>query len=239
MVLENRMTAQWANPASVEEAIIIQKEMAASLILQDELPPSLSYIGGMDVSNNLFDPSKQVFSGAVILSYPDLQIEESSSCIQKQTFPYIPGLLSFRETPILVETFQQLRIKPQCILVDGHGIAHPRKLGIASHLGLLLNIPTIGVAKKILVGTPSKELNDFPGSYVSLIYRGEQRGFLVRTKRNTRPLIISPGHKISLETALEITLSCLNGYRLPEPTRQAHLAANASRVSHLKSSFHS
>ena len=146
-----------------------------------------------------------------------------------QPFPYIPGLLGFREVPLLVELYQKLTLKPDLLFVDGHGICHPRKLGIASHLGIVLDIPTIGVAKSILVGEIEKPLGDDIGSLSPLIWKGETIGMAVRTKRRCSPLIISAGHKVTLDYAVELVLSCLKGYKLPEPTRQSHLAAGICR----------
>lgn len=218
----------WLFPTSAAEAISAQADMARQVIQEDVINvPSL--IGGMDVSNNLYDPEQMIHASAVVLSYPSLQVIDEASVSQKQTFPYIPGLLGFRESPALVEAFQRLRIKPEVLMIDGHGISHPRGLGIASHLGVLLDIPTLGVAKSILVGKPAGPLGPEAGAQIPLMWKGRIIGMLLRTKVRSNPLIISAGHKISLPSAVKLVQSCLKGYRLPEVTRQAHLAANVCR----------
>jgi deoxyribonuclease V len=136
--------------------------------------------------------------------------------------PYVPGLLSFREAPAVLGAFRQLRQQPQLVLVDGAGIAHPRRIGIASHLGLWLDLPTIGCAKSLLTGTYKKaELGEEAGSWVPLTYHHETIGAVVRTRTRVNPLFISLGHRISLETSIKYVLACGRGYRLPEPTRLA------------------
>ena len=221
---------EWILPKSIQEAKEAQRVMASRLILEDRLGEWQS-IGGVDVSNNLYDPKQMVYAACVVLSVPSLQVMEQASVSQKQTFPYIPGLLGFREAPALVKAFRKLKKKPDLLIVDGHGISHPRGLGIASHLGLLLDIPTIGVAKSILFGSPAGSLGSDVGAEVALVEGRQLLAMLLRTKARSHPLIISPGHKISLKTAVKIVKSCLKGYRLPEATRQAHLAANATRKS--------
>ena len=134
--------------------------------------------------------------------------------------PYIPGLLSFREAPCVLGAFARLRQQPDLVLVDGQGIAHPRRLGIASHLGLWLDMPTIGCAKSILVGHHA-DLSEEAGAWVPLLDKGETIGAVVRTRAHVKPIIVSLGHRISLETSLGYVLACCKGYRLPEPTRQA------------------
>lgn len=219
-------------PLTIAEAKKIQEEMAAKVCLHDHFATPLLHIAGFDVSNNLYDPKKMVYASAVVLSYPELALVETAVYAERQDFPYVPGLLGFREAPSLVNAFQKLSVKPDLILVDGHGISHPKGLGIASHLGVLLDIPTIGVAKSILVGKAAAPLADEPGSLVPLVWKDRQIGSLLRTKKRCSPLIISAGHKICLETAINIVKSCLRGYRLPEATRLAHLAANACRKKH-------
>jgi deoxyribonuclease V len=183
----------------------------------------------MDISHNLYDPSEIIYAAALILNFSDLQVTERAFTAEKQSFPYVPGFLGFREAPALINAYQQLKIKPDILFVDGHGISHPRRLGIASQIGVLLDIPTIGVAKSILVGKPAAPLSEEPGNQTPLLWKKQTIGMFLRTKKRSNPLIISSGHKISLERAIEIVKACLRGYRLPEPTRQAHLAANAFR----------
>ena len=144
------------------------------------------------------------------------------------TMPYVPGLLSFRELPLVLTAWDRLRQKPDLVLVDGHGIAHPRGLGIASHLGLAIDRPTIGCAKSILVGR-HEPLAPARGSMAPLVHHGETVGYAVRTKDKVNPVFVSCGHRVSQETAVRWVLECARGYRLPEPTRQAHLASNQLR----------
>jgi deoxyribonuclease V len=220
---------QWLFPSNIDEAKAAQKEMCQKVILSDSTEKSLLHVAGMDVSNTPFDPEQLIYGAAVVLSYPSLTVVEIITRLDKQPFPYIPGLLGFREVPTLFHTYNQLSIKPDVIMVDGHGVSHPRGLGIATHLGILLEVPTIGVAKTILVGSPASPLPENPGSMVPLIWKGREIGIVLRTKQRATPLIISAGHKITLPTAVQLVLSCLKEYRLPEPTRQAHLAANRCR----------
>lgn len=213
----------------MKEAQAAQKEMAKKVVLEDVFSKPIKYIGGMDVSNTPFDPKQLIFTAVVVQSYPSLSIEQVSTQVDKQTFPYIPGLLGFREVPTLIQAFNKLSLLPDMIMVDGHGISHPRGLGIASHLGVLLDIPTIGVAKSILVGEPVASLPEEPGSMVPLLWKGKEIAMMVRTKKKCTPLIISAGHKISLNTSIQLVMSCIKKHRLPEPTRYAHLEANKCR----------
>lgn len=223
--------SRWLFCQNAEEAREAQNEMAKQVILEDNFKKPLNYIGGMDISNTPFDPAQMVFGAAVICSYPSLSIVETSTQSNQQKFPYVPGLLGFREAPTLVEAYNKLSFSPDVIMVDGHGISHPRGLGVASHLGVLLDIPTIGVAKSILIGSLRSPLPEEVGSMVPIIWKDAEIAMAVRTKKRCSPMIISAGHKITLPTAVELVLNCLKKYRLPEPTRFAHLAANQYRVS--------
>ncbi|CUI17049.1 endonuclease V [Candidatus Protochlamydia naegleriophila] len=223
-----QVPSNWLYPDSLEEAKKVQNELASRVLLQDDFNP-LRLLGGMDVSNNPYDPKKMVYAAVVTLDVKSLTLESKAHAAKQQPFPYIPGFLGFRESPPLIEAFQKLPKCPDLFLVDGQGISHPRRLGIASHIGVLLDIPTIGVAKNILVGKPQGELGESIGDYIPLIANGEEVGVLLRTKSKCNPLIISPGHRISLKTAIEIVLACMANYRLPEPTRHAHLTANECR----------
>ncbi len=218
----------WLYPSSLEEAKEVQTTLFKKIIISDHFNIPL-LIGGMDVSNNLYDPTQMIYATTVLLDFQTLEVIDQVFAAEKQEFPYIPGFLGFREAPALVHAFEKLTTKPDILLVDGHGISHPRGLGIASHIGALLDIPTIGVAKSILIGKPQDLLDDEAGSQTPLIWKNQTIGMLIRTKKRSNPLIISPGHRISLQTSIEIVLKTLRGYRLPEPTRQAHLAANFFR----------
>ena len=219
---------EWLYPASIQAASQVQQLLAARILIEDHLQTPHT-IAGMDVSNNLKTPDL-IYAAAVNLDWPSLTMQERAFINQEQKFPYIPGFLGFREAPALVEAFRQLQSPPQLIFVDGHGISHPRRLGVASHIGVLLDVPTIGVAKSILVGHPASPLGSLPGDQVPLMWKDKQIATVLRTKLRCNPLIISVGHKITLETAVQYVLQGLKGYRLPEPTRQAHLAANVARL---------
>jgi deoxyribonuclease V len=163
----------------------------------------------------------------VVVSYPEFKIAETEIVEGELNFPYVPGLLSFRESPLILSACERLTVTPDLFLVDGQGIAHPRRMGFASHLGLFLNIPTIGCAKSLLCGThemPGIE----PGSYAEIIDKGEVIGAALRTKRGMNPIYVSIGHKINLQGAIHWALECCRGYRIPEPTRLAHLAAGGN-----------
>jgi deoxyribonuclease V len=224
---------QWLFFESIDNAKAAQKEMAKKVLLEDAFNKPIEFIGGMDVSNTPFDPEQMIFGATIVCSYPSLSILQKGIHANKQTFPYVPGLLGFREVPTLIQAYNQLSLFPDVIMVDGHGVSHPRGLGIASHVGVLLDIPTMGVAKSILVGTPATPLSEEVGSMVPLLWKGKEIAMMVRTKKRCSPLIISAGHKITLKTAVQLVMSCLKKYRLPEPTRYAHLAANEIRRSFL------
>lgn len=201
-----------------------QLARAAEVIREDDfevMPPR--YIGGADVG---FEQGGEITRAAlVILEYPSLQLVEHRVARIATTMPYIPGYLSFREYPALMAAWQQLEHRPDLLMVDGQGIAHPRRLGVASHFGLLVDVPTLGVAKSRLCGT-FEPLADEPGASQPLMDKGEQIGFVLRSKIRCNPLFISPGHRISPATALRLVESCLKGYRLPEPTRWADAVAS-------------
>jgi len=224
---------EWLFPNSIVEAKSVQHIMAENVLLKNE-DTYPKYIAGMDVSNNLFDPTQMIYASAVVLSFPELELIETAALAEVQKFPYVTGLLGFREAPALINAFNQLKVKPDLIMVDGHGISHPRGLGIASHIGVLLDIPTIGVAKSILIGTPIGELKEAAGAQVPLFWKGREIARVLRTKTRCNPLYISAGHRITLDRAVELVERCLKGYRLPECTRQAHLAANACRKNFLQ-----
>lgn len=190
-------------------------------------------VAGVDVSNNLRDPEGWIYAAIVVLSWPALTVLETATDSFQSTFPYIPGFLGFREAPALVQAYAQLTQKPDVLFVDGHGVSHPRGLGIASHLGVLLDCPAIGVAKSILVGKPAREPGPMPGDQAPLVWKGQEIATVLRTRKNTNPLYISVGHRLSQTQAVEWVLAACKGYRLPEPTRQAHLAANVLRKSRL------
>lgn len=179
-------------------------------------------IAGIDVSVARFAGTGRV--AIVVLDYSSLELIDTAVYEGKISFPYVPGLLSFREAPLIIEAWKQLSVKPDIIMVDGQGIAHPRRFGIAAHLGLLFDIPSIGCAKSRLIGSHDI-LPDKAGSHTLLKDNNETIGAAVRTRNGVKPLYISIGHKIDLAGAIETVFKCCRGYRLPEPTRMAHMAA--------------
>ncbi len=210
---------------SSQEAIQIQKELRSWLDLTT-LPGTVRRVAGTDVSFSR--KSGRIWAGVVVLSFPELSKVEEQWIQDKVSFPYIPGLLSFRELPVLLKAIKKMESDPDLILCDGQGIAHPRGLGLASHLGLLVDRATIGCAKSRLVGDFS-ELGQQKGSYTPLWYKGQTVGAVLRTRRGVKPLFISPGNRITLDESVEIVLACCRKYRMPEPTRQAHLLVSGLR----------
>jgi deoxyribonuclease V len=207
------------------EAIEVQKRLR-SLVKIDPRKREVKRIAGADVSFNKY--SETIYSGIVVLSFPELKIIESVGIRSVAKFPYLPGLLSFRETPSLLEAWERLESRPDVLMLDGQGLAHPRRFGLACHVGLLLDLPTIGCAKSILVGEHD-ELAAAAGSRAPLIDRGEQVGVALRTKKNVTPVYVSTGHLIDLASAVDLVLKSAPKYRQPEPTRQAHLLVNRLR----------
>lgn len=208
---------------SIPEARELQLRLAGEVICRSAISkPRL--VAGLDISVKRNGPAR---AAAVVLTYPGMELAEVQTLEGEPPFPYIPGLLSFREAPLMLAVCERLKMTPELIMVDGQGIAHPRRFGIASHLGVLLDIPTIGCAKSRLCGQyemPGEE----PASYRELTDNGEVIGAVLRTKKGTKPLFISVGHRTDLTTAIEYVLDCCRGYRLPQPTRTAHLAAGGS-----------
>ena len=202
-------------------AVEIQKELAARVSRVGTLTGP-RFIAGVDISVNRW--SKTGTGAVVILNYPELELVEVQVITDRVDFPYIPGLLSFRELPLIIKACEKLTIKPDLIMVDGQGYAHPRRMGIASHLGLLLNVPTIGCAKSRLCGDCAGPGNE-EGNYSELIDKGEVIGAALRTRADTNPVYVSIGHMIDLPAAMHWVLACCRGYRLPEPARLAHQAA--------------
>lgn len=199
-----------------EEAIRIQYTLRKKLSLRKKLG-SIDIIAGADVAYR----KGKAIAGVVVLEFPGLKLIEKQYTISPVTFPYIPGLLSFREGPALLRAFQKIRIEPDVILFDGQGIAHPRRMGIATHLGLFLDRPTIGCAKSILVGDYTIP-DDCKGKYCLLKENGEVIGAALRTKEGVKPVFVSPGNMIDLLSAIRIVLECAGQYRMPEPIRQTH-----------------
>ena len=164
---------------------------------------------------------RKIFAVAVVIKLVTFEIIETKSAVRKVTFPYIPGLLSFREAPVCIAAANKLKTEPDLFIIDGQGIAHPRRLGLAAHLGLFFDRPTVGCAKSRLTGS-FKEPAVKKGSYSLLTDKGQTIGAVVRTRKNVKPVFVSVGHKCTLDDAINVTLTCTTKYRLPEPTRLAH-----------------
>ncbi len=214
----------------LEELKKLQKRLASKIRLRP-LPKLPKLIGGADVAYDLKD--KLSYGVMVVLESDNLEKVTEAIAVSSTNFPYIPGFLSFREVPVLKEAFEKLSVKPEVLLVDGQGILHPRRLGLASHLGLELNLPTIGVAKKPLIGQFEMP-PDKSKAFTFIKVNGEVRGVVLRTRRGVKPIYLSPGHLIDLEGALKIVLNCLKGYRLPEPIRQAHILSQEAKKLYFK-----
>ena len=209
---------------SIAEAIAIQQQLQKAVVRQNALG-LVQRVAGVDVG---FEQQGKVARAAVVvLSFPELVVQESVLARQKTIFPYVPGLLSFREAPVILQALAQLTSPPDLLLCDGQGLAHPRRCGLACHLGLLSEIPSIGVAKSRLLGT-HVSLGEQRGDWQPLWDGDEIIGAALRTRSGTKPLYVSIGHRIDLVTALDYVLACAPRYRLPETTRQAHRLASRS-----------
>jgi deoxyribonuclease V len=206
----------------------LQQALAASVVARGDVR-DVRLIAGVDCSAGPRGANAGR-AAVVVLRWPELTPVEQATVAGPLPFPYVPGLLSFREIPLVLPAFARLRSRPDLVLVDGQGIAHPRRLGIAAHLGVLLDLPTIGCAKSRLVGEPAAELAAEAGASVPLRDRDEEVGRLVRTRSGVKPLYISPGHRIGIAQAAAWVLRLTRGYRLPEPTRLAHQAAAGVQV---------
>ncbi len=212
---------------STREARAIQQELKAQIRQEDEIPlDRIKTVAAADVSFNRF--GKTLFGGVVFMEFPGLRLLDVCTRISEATFPYIPGYLSFREAPVILDILRDFEIVPDVLLCDGQGVAHPRGLGLASHLGLFLDIPTIGCAKSVLVGK-YEEPSAARGSVSYLWYEGKKVGAALRTRAGVKPVFVSCGHKISLDSAVEVVLKCSPRYRIPEPLRRAHLEVNNLR----------
>ncbi|APT55903.1 endonuclease V [Roseomonas gilardii] len=228
--MQQDIPEDWLRPPDLVRARQVQREMAARVVREDAFGP-VHRLGGADTSLDRFDPAQRIFAALVTLD-PDGSGAgvESQAAVLRAPMPYVPGFLGFREVPVLVEAWRHLERKPDLVMVDGHGASHPRGLGVACHLGVVLDVPTIGVAKSRLFGHPDGELGPEPGDRVNLVHEGQVLAVVLRTRRRSNPVYVSVGHRISLASAVEWVLRGLRGYRLPEATRQAHLAANAARL---------
>jgi len=208
------------------EAETIQNRLRAQVQVVPLNVDTIQAVAGVDIS---FDKGSEiVFAGVVILRLPTLEVVERVGLQTRTTFPYIPGLLSFRESPPILEAWEQLTLHPDALICDGQGLAHPRRFGIACHLGVLLDLPTVGCAKSILVGRHSP-VGEASGDWSPLIDRGETVGVALRTCAGVAPVYISVGHRCDLSSAIALVRRCVRATRVPETTRQAHLFVNELR----------
>jgi len=208
------------------EAWRIQERLRRHVVLCDRIG-EMRLVAGVDAS---YDEARRRARAAVaVLQFPAITLCERVAVERALTFPYVPGLLSFRELPAVLDALQQLQHTPDLILCDGQGIAHPRRMGLATHLGVLTNLPTIGVAKSRLMGehgvVPQRK-----GGWTPLLDQGEVIGAVLRTRGRVKPVFVSQGHRVSLAAALGLVMRCVTRYRLPEPIRRAHSAAAAEQV---------
>lgn len=211
MTLEHRWDV---TPA---EARSIQERLRSRVIPVDDLG-EVSSVAGTDVA---FEDGRRITRGAVaVLDFPALVLREKAVARRPTAFPYVPGLLSFREIPVLLDALAELASPPDLLLCDGQGLAHPRRFGLACHVGVLTGLPAIGVAKSRLLGS-HEEVPDRRGAWVPLVDKGETVGAVLRTRQGVRPVYVSIGHRVSLETAIRFTMACLTRFRLPETTRWA------------------
>jgi deoxyribonuclease V len=217
-------------PTGQSQALEIQYRFREQIIIEGSLD-GINLIAGVDTA---FDhKTDMLYAGACLYSYPDMIAREKAGASANASFPYVPGLYAFREGPVILKALSRLQTRPDAILFSGHGIAHPRRIGLASHLGLVLDIPSIGCARKKLVGQHN-DVGPDEGSSTPLIVDNKEVGCVYRTRHNVKPVFISPGHKCGLQDAVTVVVNCLNGYRIPEPLRAAHRLANRLKRSNKK-----
>jgi deoxyribonuclease V len=211
---------------SCKEAIEIQRQLASQVRFA-AMKKRPKIIAGLDCAFS--KNGKQIFASAVVIDLSDFSIIETTTAARKVDFPYIPGLLSFREAPACIDAIEKLKNTPDVFIVDGQGIAHPRRLGIASHIGLLIDKPTIGCAKSRLIGT-FDEPGRRKGSFSPLVDSDEKIGVVLRTRTDVKPVFVSVGHKCTLDDAISVVLKCTTKYRLPEPSRLAHQLVGQAKL---------
>lgn len=221
--MRNRILHRW--DVSPREAVAIQLTLRSQLCLHGTGP--FTTVAGIDVAYD--KNSRLMFAGVVVMSGDGCELLDCATATANAQFPYIPGLLSFRETPPVIKAWNKLKTMPDCLICDGHGLAHPRRFGLACHLGLVLDRPSIGCAKSRLVGT-HQEPRTRRGSVAPLLDQGEQIGVVLRTKDGVAPVFVSQGDRISLDAAVQAVLATCRGYRLPEPQRRAHLLVTKMRL---------
>jgi len=206
---------------SLKELVKVQEQIKQKIILKDVLPKKITTVAGVDQS---FPQKDKIISAIVVCNYPSMRVIEKKHAAMKVDFPYIPGFLSFREGPSIIKAFSRLKNKPDILLADGNGILHFRGVGIASHIGVLLDVATIGVAKSLLCGEYEEPKR--VGKSSPVIYEDRTIGYAYKSKKNCNPIFISPGHKVSMKTSLEIVKASIGKYKLPITLRLAHIHAD-------------
>jgi deoxyribonuclease V len=224
------MRPGWLSPVTLIEATAIQREIAEACETWDRIG-EVRLVAGADTSMKWRDSRGPIHAAIAPLTWPGRTTVPAATATRIPPFPYVPGYLGFRETPALIAAWEALAEKPDLLFVDGHGRAHPRRCGIATHVGVLLDVPTIGVAKSILCGKVEGDLGEEPGATAPLVDRGEVVALAIRTRARALPIYVGIGHRLSLETAVEWVIALGEGRRLPLPIRLAHDAANEGRRS--------
>ncbi|MFC0384776.1 endonuclease V [Muricoccus vinaceus] len=220
----------WIHPPDLDAARTAQHAIAARAEAADRLPHEPRLVAGVDCAGAARGRPDRLRAMAVLLERGTGPRPLATGLVEGvPAFRYVPGFLGFREIPFILEALAGLPRRPELVLVDGHGLSHPRGCGTATHLGVVADLPTIGVAKSILVGRPEGELGQEAGSQVPLVWKGRQIATVLRSKRGVNPLFVSSGHRVSLNTAVRHVLDWLAGYRLPEPTRLADKLAGEAR----------
>lgn len=237
-LMKINITHPWVQ--DITEAKLIQTQLSSQVITEDRLG-KVNYVAGVDVGfENNYEIMRRTSpalrgqdqwrtkAAVAVLSYPNLELVEKTSARMATTFPYVPGYLSFREIPAILAALEKVQTIPDIILCDGQGLAHPRRFGLACHLGVLLDLPTIGVAKSLFIGE-HQELSPEKGQWQPLVDGGETIGAVLRSRSFVKPIYISIGHRISLPTAIDYVMGCLTKYRLPETTRWADKLASTKK----------
>lgn len=211
---------------SYKDAALLQEELRGRLIIRN-MSRQPGIVAGADVAYSRHTNS--VYAGVIVMDFSSMSVIEEATATAKATFPYIPGLLSFREAPVLLKAFSRINTVPDVILFDGQGIAHPRGVGLASHMGLILDKPSIGCAKKLLLGG-HKPVGDKVGAFSYILYKKRRIGVALRTRQGVKPVFVSPGYKTDIASSRKIALDCCRKYRLPEPIRKAHNLVTLLRI---------
>lgn len=220
---------------TITEAAALQKALREKAVLQKRDDFTLTTVAGADISFNKYETT--VYAGIIVLNFPSLTPQSYALVQTEVTFPYVPGYLAFREIPALLQAWNLLPQKPDVLIADGHGIAHPRRMGIATHFGVLTAQTTIGCAKKKLYGKYELPA-DVRGAHTYLYDKSDIIGAVLRTRPNVKPVFVSPGNFLSVDDSLEIVKQCMGKYRIPEPTRKAHELVNQFRKGILQAGYH-